>query len=252
MMLDLNGTTAIVTGGGGGIGEAIVRALAGSGASVALHFNVNESSARRIAEELGERVKAFRADFSRPAEAAGLFDEAVGEFGAVDLLVNNAGLALPAPPEMACARWLEIWKRTIDVNLTATAALCYKAINHFRERGGGRIVHIASRAAFRGETEEYLAYAASKGGMVSLSRSIARSFGSDSIKSFVIAPGFVRTKMMDQFLEEHPGMDLVGETALGELTTTADIAPIVVFIASGKLDHATGCTIDINAGSYMR
>jgi 3-oxoacyl-[acyl-carrier protein] reductase len=252
MEIDLNGRTVLVTGGSSGIGEEIVRTLAGSGAAVALHYNTGATRAEKIAAELGEGVRCFGADFSDPLKAARLFDEVVDAFGTVEVLVNNAGLGLPAPQEMALPGWLDIWKRTLDVNLTSAGVLCYKAINHFKTRSEGRIIHIASRAAFRGETEEYLAYAASKGGMVSLSRSIARSFGKYNIKSFVIAPGFVRTKMMDEFLREREGVDVMGELALNELTTVSDVAPIVAFIASGKLDHATGCTIDINAGSYMR
>jgi 3-oxoacyl-[acyl-carrier protein] reductase len=252
MEIDLKGTHALVTGGSSGIGEGIVRLLAGSGAAVALHYNTGADRAAEIAGELGSSVRCFEADLSDPMNAAGLFDEVIEAFGAVDVLVNNAGLGISAPQEIALAEWIDIWKRTLAVNLTSAGVLCYKAINHFKTRSGGRIIHVASRAAFRGETEEYLAYAASKGGMVSLSRSIARSFGKYNITSFVIAPGFVRTKMMDEFLEDHAGIDVMGEIALSELTTAADVAPVVAFIASGMMDHATGCTIDINAGSYMR
>lgn len=252
MKVDLKGTNVLVTGGSSGIGEGIVRALTGSGAAVALHYNRGVDRAARIAGELGDSVRCFGADLSDPASAARLFDEVVEAFGAIDVLVNNAGLGIAAPQEMPLSEWIDAWRRTLDVNLTSAGVLCYKAINHFRAGSGGRIIHIASRAAFRGETHEYLAYAASKGGMVSLSRSIARSFGKDNITSFVIAPGFVRTKMMDEFLANHEGIDVMGEIALSELTTVADVAPVVAFIASGMMDHATGCTIDINAGSYMR
>ncbi len=252
MEIDLKGTIVLVTGGSSGIGEEIVRTLAGCGAAVALHYNTGAARAEKIAGELGNKVRCFGADLYDPVNAAHLFDEVLEAFGEVDVLVNNAGLGMRAPQKMAFPEWLEIWNRTLNVNLTSAGVLCYKAIDHFKDKSDGRIIHISSRAAFRGETEEYLAYAASKGGMVSLSRSIARSFGKYNIKSFVIAPGFVRTKMMDEFLEDHKDIDVMGELALGELTSVSDIAPIVAFIASGMLDHATGCTIDINAGSYMR
>ena len=250
MEIDLKGKTVLVTGGSSGIGEEIVRTLAECGATVALHYNTGEARAEKIAAELGDGVRCFGADLADPVNASRLFDEVLEAFDGVDVLINNAGLGIPAPQEMVITEWLEIWRRTLSVNLTSAGVLCYKAINHFKKKSEGRIIHIASRAAFRGETEEYLAYAASKGGMVSLSRSIARSFGKYNIKSFVIAPGFVRTKMMDEFLEAHK--DIMGELALNELTMVTDVAPVVAFIASGKLDHATGCTIDINAGSYMR
>ncbi|MBT8283163.1 MAG: SDR family oxidoreductase, partial [Muriicola sp.] len=110
---------------------------------------------------------------------------------------------------------------------------------------------IGSRAAFRGETEEYLAYAASKGGLTSLARSVARSFGKDNIKAFVIAPGFTRTEMAEQFIREHGETKVLGEIALNQLTEVSDIAPLAGFICTGAMDHATGTTIDINAGSYI-
>jgi NAD(P)-dependent dehydrogenase (short-subunit alcohol dehydrogenase family) len=176
----------------------------------------------------------------------------LSHFGRVDVLVNNAGIYFESPIELDEATWRGHWDRMMAVNLTAAAMLCRAAIRHFKERGGGRIVNISSRAAFRGETEHYLAYGASKGGMVSLSRSIARSFGTYNIKSFVIAPGWVRTPMTEELLGEIEQELVEHELALNELTEIDDITPIVVLIASGKLDHATGCTIDINAGSYIR
>jgi NAD(P)-dependent dehydrogenase (short-subunit alcohol dehydrogenase family) len=252
MEIDLGGLNILVTGGSSGIGEKIVRMLARCGATVALHYNAGAAAAEKIASEAGAGVRCFQSDLSEPIDAGRLFDDVIEAFGSLDVLVNNAGLGIPSPQEKPLPEWLDIWRRTLDVNLTSAGVLCYKAINHFKERSAGRIIHIASRAAFRGETEEYLAYAASKGGMVSLSRSIARSFGKYNIKSFVIAPGFVRTKMMDEFLADHEDIDVLGELSLKELTTPADVAPVVAFIASGMMDHATGCTIDINAGSYMR
>ena len=116
---------------------------------------------------------------------------------------------------------------------------------------GGRIINIASRAAFRGDTKDYLAYAASKGGMVSLTRSIARAWGKQGIVAFTIAPGWVMTDMAKQFIAQNGDEVVLNELALAELTQPKDVAPTVVFLASGLSDHATGCTIDINAGSYV-
>ena len=116
---------------------------------------------------------------------------------------------------------------------------------------GGRIINIASRAAFRGDTKDYLAYAASKGGMVSLTRSIARAWGKQGIVAFTIAPGWVMTDMAKQFIAQNGDEVVLNELALAELTQPSDVAPTVVFLASGLSDHATGCTIDINAGSYV-
>lgn len=252
MKIDLGGTTVLVTGGNGGIGAAIVRSLAESGAAVALHYNRGRSAARGLAGKLGGGAACFQADLSRPAQAFSLFHGVLERYGAIDVLVNNAGVFEPSPVAADRETWLEDWNRTIAINLTSAGMLCHAAINHFKERGGGRIIHIASRAAFRGETEDYLAYAASKGGLVSLSRSIARAFGAHNITSFVIAPGFVRTAMTEEYLAVHERDVIEHECALKRLTTPEDIAPVVTFIAAGLMDHATGGTIDINAGSYMR
>jgi len=138
------------------------------------------------------------------------------------------------------------------VNLTAAGILSRAAVNHFIQRGGGRIINIASRAAFRGDTPEYLAYAAAKSGMVAMSRSIARAFGKQGVKSFVVAPGFVRTDINRPFIKQYGEDFLVRDLALGSLTEPEDVSPTVVFLASGLMDHATGCSIDINAGSYVR
>ena len=138
------------------------------------------------------------------------------------------------------------------MNLRAAAILSREAVVHFASRSGGRIIHVASRAAFRGDAMEYLAYAASKGGMVALSRSIARGAGKDGVTSFVVAPGYTRTDMAQPFIDLYgEGVALEGN-ALGRLTEPDDVAPVVVFLASGLADHATGTTIDVNAASYVR
>lgn len=147
--------------------------------------------------------------------------------------------------------WEEKWRKTMRVNLDAVGLLTKIFIDHFRKLGRGRLIYIASRAAFKGETEDYLAYAASKGGVVSLARSVARSFGKDNIKSFIVAPGFTRTEMAEQFIAENGEESVMHDLALNELTLPEDIAHTVALMASGKMDHATGSTVDINGGSYI-
>ena len=250
MKIDLSGVRALVTGGSSGIGEVIAVTLAGSGAVVGIHYNTGGGKARQMAERFANGSTALGADLFDPEAAKNLFVEAVEALGGIDLLVNNAGIFIPAHPASGHGEWMKTWENTIAVNLTSAGILCREAIEHFSGRGG-RIVNIASRAAFRGETADYLAYAASKGGMISLSRSIARSFGKEGIKSFTIAPGYVRTPMAEEYLEKHGAEMAANELALDEMTGPDDVAPLVAFIASGKLDHATGCTIDINGGSYI-
>ena len=118
-------------------------------------------------------------------------------------------------------------------------------------RGGGRIVNISSRAAFRGDQPDYLAYAASKAGLVALTRSLARAYGKDGIVAFNVAPGFTRTEMAQDFIDQYGEDYAVSDIALTRLTEPKDIAPTLVFLASGLADHATGATIDINAASYV-
>jgi 3-oxoacyl-[acyl-carrier protein] reductase len=253
MNIDLRKKIVLVTGASGGLGAAISRELAGAGAAVAVHYHRGERAAEELAAEIGNGAHCFRADLGSPGGPGELFDAVVRHYNAIDVLVNNAGVFENSPIDRDRTAWLADWNAVIAINLTSVGVLCHAAVNHFRKRGGGRIINIASRAAFRGETEDYLAYAASKGGMVSLSRSIARSFGKHNITSFVIAPGLVRTRMIAGYLEKNDEADVVErEHALPALTEPRDIAPTVVFIAAGMMDHATGCTIDVNAGSYMR
>ena len=119
------------------------------------------------------------------------------------------------------------------------------------EHGGGRIINVASRAAFRGDTPEYVAYAASKGGVVALTRSLARGLGKQGVVAFTLAPGFTRTDMAQPFIDTYGADYATSDLALDRMTEPADIAPTIVFLASGQMDHATGATIDLNAGSYV-
>lgn len=252
MNIDLTGMNILVTGASGGIGKCIAQDLGGSGATVAVHYNRSTVNAETLARNLGRGAKAFQADLSNPEECFRLFVDVLDAFEKIDVLVNNAGMIMNSPFDMPADEWLANWNRTIMVNLTAAGILSRAAVNHFIPRGGGRIINIASRAAFRGDTPEYLAYAAAKSGMVAMSRSIARAFGKQGVKSFVVAPGFVRTDINRPFIKQYGEDFLVRDLALDSLTEPEDVSPTVVFLASGLMDHATGCSIDINAGSYVR
>jgi 3-oxoacyl-[acyl-carrier protein] reductase len=251
MHIDLSGKTALVTGGSRGIGAAAVRAFAAAGARVGLHFRSERTVAEALAAELGDKVVLLQADLAQASDCERLWREAVARLGQVDVLVNNAGVAVGSPHEPASETWLADWERTLAVNLTAPGLLCRQAVAHFQARGGGRIVNISSRAAFRGDQPDYLAYAASKGGLVALTRSLARAYGKDGIVAFNVAPGFTRTEMAQDFIDQYGEDYAVNDIALTRLTEPKDIAPTLVFLASGLADHATGATIDINAASYV-
>jgi len=251
MHISLKSKTILVTGASRGIGRAISLACGRSGARIAVHYHMNKAAAERIAKTVGNGSRAFGADLADPHECEKLFRGVVTAFGRLDVLVNNAGVFVKSP--LAHAAWVKDWDRTMAVNLRAAGILSRLAVRYFKNRKGGRIITIASRAAFRGDDEDYLAYAASKAGMVALSKSIARAFGKDNITCFVIAPGWVRTGMAKESIRAYGEKRIVAEQALRRrrLTEPADIAPLVVLLASGLADHATGTTIDVNAGSYV-
>jgi len=252
MYINLSGLNILVTGASRGIGKAIATKLAEAGATIAVHYNKNVREAENLAHILGNESKAFQADLSKVDEAGKLFERVTLEMGSIEILINNAGIAKPVELGAPEEAWLANWEETMTVNLTSSALLCKKAIEHFIQRKtSGRIINISSRAAFRGETEDYMAYAASKAGMVSLTRSIARSFGKSGIKAFNIAPGFVKTDMAQAFISQYGDDHAKGDIALERLTEPKDIAPLITFIASGMADHATGSTFDVNAGSYL-
>jgi 3-oxoacyl-[acyl-carrier protein] reductase len=251
MHIDLSHTSVLVTGASRGIGAAVARAMGAAGARVAVHYRDQRQRALALAAQIGTSAEVFQADLGRAEECSRLWEEVIARFGRVHTLVNNAGVAISSPLSTPVDEWLQAWDSTLAVNLRAPAILCRLAIEHFQARGGGRIINISSRAAFRGDQPPYLAYAASKGGLVALTRSIARGFGKAGIVAFNLAPGFTRTDMARDFLEQY-GEDYVdGDIALPRLTEPEDIAPFAVFLASGLGDHSTGCTIDVNAASYV-
>ncbi len=250
MEIKLNGINVFLTGASRGIGFAIAKLLLESGAKVALHFNKDRRNLDNLLRK-GGKGKVFQANLENLSEVKRLFYDVVNEFGRVDVLINNAGIAIDSPIKSEDEKWLKDWEKTLKVNLTSLAFLCKLAINHFEKIEGGRIINISSRAAFRGDTPDYVAYAASKGGIVSLTRSIARGFGKKNIKAFLIAPGFVRTDMAKDFIDKYGEGIALDDIALPKLTEPEDIAPFVVFLASGLADHATGATFDINAASYV-
>jgi NAD(P)-dependent dehydrogenase (short-subunit alcohol dehydrogenase family) len=250
MHIDLSDQTILVTGASRGIGRAIALALDASGAQVALHYHRSTQPAQALAEHLNE-AQTFQADLAITDRCVQLFENVTRAFGRIDGLVNNAGIAVQLPIDAADDAWADGWARTMHVNLRAPELLCRLAIRHFREHGGGRILNVASRAAFRGDTPDYMAYAASKGGLVALTRSIARGCGTDGIVAFTLAPGFTRTDMAQDFIDTYGESYATNDLALNRLTEPEDIAPLAAFLASGLADHATGATIDINAGSYV-
>ena len=251
MQIDLAGRVVLVTGASRGIGRAIASQLASAGATVAVHYHRNRAAAESLITELGPNTVAFAADLASSEACAALFAAVLQEFGRLDVLINNAGVAHLIAEDAPLQEWSDLWAHTMNVNARATALLSRLALRHFCARSGGRIINVASRAAFRGDTAEYAAYAASKGAVVALTRSIARAYGKQGVAAFVIAPGFVRTDMAQDSIDAYGEQFVLDDLALKQLTEPHDVAPLITLLASGLADHATGATIDINAGSYV-
>ena len=250
--MNLKGHNILVTGASQGIGRAMSRELMAKGARVVVHYNSHRKEALDLLSEFPESGSvALRAAMDKPEEVIRLFEESLSALGTLHSLVINAGIFPPHPVSEDTSAWWDVWRRTMAVNLDAAGLLTQLGIKYFQKAGGGRFLYIGSRAAFRGETADFLAYAASKGGMTSLARSVARSFGKDRITAFTIAPGFTRTAMAEPFIASYGEQALLDEISLPELTLPEDIAPLAAFICSGAMDHATGTVIDVNAGSYM-
>lgn len=251
-MVDLTGKVILVTGASRGIGAATARTLAHAGAQVIVHYGRSAAQAQGIVETLGhDRALALGADLSQPGAAAELFREASAWQGRIDVLVNNAGLAPQATVDDPASEWASAWASTLQVNLVATADLCREAILHFRERGGGIIVNVASRAAFRGDNPDAMHYAASKGGVISLTRSIARGYAHENVLAYAVAPGWVSTDMAQTYIDAHAD-DIAREIPLGEVVPPQEVANTIAFVASGLVRHMTGATLDLNGASYVR
>ena len=251
--IDLKDNNILVTGASDGIGKEIASYLMTMGANVAVHYFKNKKDAQSLVDRFpNTNSHIFQANFGITEEVERLWEEVLESFQHIDAIVLNAGVFLKQPVNHSTKEWFDIWRTTMHINLDAPAILTKLGINHFKKQRGGRFIYIASRAVFRGETEEYLGYAASKGGLVSLARSVARSFGKFNIKAFIIAPGFVKTKMAEQFFGDHGSRAILDEISLNELTMPKDISPLVALMCSGAMDHSTGATIDMNAGSHIR
>ena len=208
MKIDLSKRTILVTGANSGIGYAIAKQLLESNASVALHYNSKSDGVKELHKQFPNQSEIFEADFNDSDSVINLFDDILSWKDSLDVLINNAGTSIMNSVDLDDKEWINNWNTIMNINLLATGILSKKALQHFKNNNGGRIINIASRAAFRGDTPDYLAYAASKAGMVALIKSIARGFGKDGITAFSIAPGFTRTAMAQKSIDKY-GEDFV-------------------------------------------
>ena len=230
----------LATGTSRGIGAAIAEALA--------------PAARLIGHGTRSAPDQLDADLSAPGAARALWDAALAALdGRIDVLVNNAGIFEAAPLDLPDDGWTAAWERTMRINLTASAELCRLAVRHWLERGGGgRIVNVASRAAYRGDSPAHWHYAASKAGMVAMTKSIARGHAKHGILAFSVCPGFTMTGMADDYLASRGGDWLLADIPLGRVADPAEVAEAVRWLALDAPAAMTGAVLDINGASYVR
>ena len=250
--LTLQNRKALVTGGSRGIGAAIARHLAAAGARVAVHFGSDEEAARQVCESLdGEGHAILRANLADADNAADLPHRAAEALGGLDTIVNNAGIFVPHDATGDEDAWRETWDRTIAINLTAPAMILKTAVEHLEAAGGGHIVNISSRGAFRGEPEAP-AYGAAKAGLNSLTQSLALKLAPKNIHAVAVAPGWVQTDMTEEFLAGEGGVAIRAQSPLNRTATVDEIAAVVLMAVSGQADALTGAVIDVNGASYLR
>ena len=246
----------LLTGSSKGIGHKIAEDLLAEGHQLALHYNKNKSPLKALLKNNKTSSFSIQADLSNKDEIKKLVVNTIDKLSFPDCIINNAGIAESADISLDINSWSNMFDKTIDVNLKAPTLIFKEFLKYKRDKKINsrlRIINIASRAAFRGEQQDYISYACSKGGIISLTKTMSRSFGeSDNIVAISIAPGFVRTEMAQSFIDKH-GEDVVRQgITLDRLTEPKDISPLVSLIVSGKMDHSTGSTIDVNGGSFLR
>lgn len=252
----LEGKTILVTGASKGIGYAIAGELGRQGATVIAHYGADRAGAEAALADLPQARKHFvQADLADPGGAEGLVAEAVAVSGGLHGLVNNAAImrfagGIDDPAE----EWDRVWRETFQVNVFSAATVLRHAVRHFRERGGGEIVGIASWAAQKGVTNpRTIAYGASKSAFKTALQTVATSYARDAIHCYIIAPGVVDTKMSRDFAETQGGRAVVEDRlVMGAFVPPGEIGSLTAFCLSGRCRHLSGATLDINGASYIR
>lgn len=253
MNYDVNNQAVLVTGASRGIGKAVAELFAREGARVAVHYHANRKAAEETLAGLeGTGHTLVQADLARTEEVQRLLKQSIAALGRLDVLVNNAGVFEHHPvPELDFDRWMMAWNRTIDTNLNGAAHAAFLAAKQMIAQGGGRIVNITSRGAFRGEPDAP-AYGASKAGLNSFSQSLAKALARFNIYVYAIAPGWVETDMAAPYLVGAEGDAVRQQSPLGRVATPEEVARTVLFVATPGTEYLTGCIIDINGASYLR
>ncbi len=234
----------VITGSSRGIGNAIYEMLDKKQCRVIGH------SSRKYAHQPNNII----CDLSQENVVPSLWQSALERCnGHIDILINNAGIFDPNPIDLDDEIWAENWRKTMTINLDATAQMCRFAVKHWQDTAReGRIINIASRAAYRGDSPHHWHYAASKAGMVAMTKTIARAYAAQNIYAFAICPGFTMTGMADEYLASRGGDTLLADIPLGKVAQPEEIADIAVFCALHAPPSMTGAVLDANGASYVR
>ena len=230
----------LLTGAIRGIGAATFEAFSSGGHRVAGHSTRGGNG-------------LLAGDLADPSVPRALWDAALERLGGqIDALVNNAGIYESVADNASDEEWHAAWARTMTVNLQAAADLSRYAIAHFKTNGGGRIVNVASRAAFRGDSPSHWHYAASKSAMIGMTKTIARGYAGQNILAFAVAPGFTVTDATEEYLEGRGGQQILADIPLGRVSSPAEVAEAIRWLATEAPAASTGSVIDLNGASYVR
>jgi NAD(P)-dependent dehydrogenase (short-subunit alcohol dehydrogenase family) len=247
------GRAVLVTGASRGIGRAVARAFAERGDRVAVHYgSAADEAERTLASLTGSGHRIVQADLADAEAVRAMVDRAAEGLGGLDAVVNNAGTYTEhRVAEVSYQEWQDAWRRTIDVNLIGAANVSYCAVRHLIARGGGRIVNVSSRGAFRGEPR-FPAYGASKAGLNALGQSLAQALAPHRISVATVAPGFVETDMATPFLEGPDGEAIRAQSPFGRVARPEEVAAAVLYLASPEAEFVSGAVLDLNGASYLR
>jgi len=250
---NFKGKHVLITGGSRGIGRATAMAFARAGARVAINFQKDEAAAQKTLREMdGEGHLAIQADIAEADSVRNLIEKVVEAFGQLHIAVNNAGVFFSHPlPEVSYEIWQQAWSKTLGINLIGAANIAYCAARHMIEQGGGRIVNVGSRGAFRGEAAQP-AYGASKAGLHAMSQSLAQALAPHNIFVGAVAPGFVETAMARAHLTGPMKEAIMNQSPAGRVAKVEEVAHAVLFLASEEAAWTTGCVLDVNGASYLR
>ena len=243
----------LITGASGGIGSVTAAQFAESDAKVIIHYNSQHEKAESLRKELtGKGHIILGGDLTNPQDIDKIVEHALSAFGRIDVLVNNAGIYFEHQiGKVDFAEWRDAWSGSINTNLIGPANLTFRVAKEMITNGGGKIINISSRGAFRGEPTAP-AYAASKAGLNAMSQSLAIALAPHNIFVYAVAPGFVETAMARPYLTGVRKKEILNQSPIGRVAKPEEIAKTVVFLASEGTDFLTGCIIDVNGASYLR